>query len=70
MFHVTPFTRYQLRMILLFLLFQTLSSTVAKRRGLSSGDVAARYKHKNAVFDVKVYTESNVISFILSLFKI
>lgn len=40
----------------------TLSSTVAKRRGLSSGDVAAQYKHKNAVFDVKVYTESNVLT--------
>lgn len=37
-----------------------LSSTVAKKGGLSAGDVAAVYKHKNAVLDVKVDTESNV----------
>lgn len=37
-----------------------LSSTVAKKGGLSAGDVAALYKHKNAVLDVKVDTESNV----------
>ncbi|XP_041017046.1 mitochondrial outer membrane protein porin 2-like [Juglans microcarpa x Juglans regia] len=39
-----------------------LSSTVAKKGGLSSGHVAAQYKHKNAVLDVKVDTESNVLT--------
>ncbi|GMY17364.1 mitochondrial outer membrane protein porin 2-like [Fagus crenata] len=37
-----------------------LSSTVANKGGLSSGDVAAQYKHKNAALDVKVDTASNV----------
>lgn len=40
-----------------------------KKGGLSAGDVAAQYKYKNVLFDVKVDTESNVGFFILlSLF--
>jgi len=39
---------------------------VAKKGGLSAGDVAALYKHKNAVVDVKVDTESNVASCLFS----
>ncbi|KAK4744814.1 hypothetical protein SAY87_011126 [Trapa incisa] len=38
-----------------------LSSTVGKNGGLSSGNVTAQYKHKNAVLDVKIDTESNQI---------
>ncbi|KAL5753133.1 hypothetical protein ACOSQ2_023640 [Xanthoceras sorbifolium] len=37
-----------------------LTSTALKKGGLSTGDVAAQYKYKNAVFDVKVDTESNI----------
>ncbi|XP_050291912.1 mitochondrial outer membrane protein porin 2-like isoform X2 [Quercus robur] len=37
-----------------------LSSTAVKKGGFSTGDVAAQYKYKNAVFDVKVDTESNI----------
>ncbi|XP_030947846.1 mitochondrial outer membrane protein porin 2-like [Quercus lobata] len=37
-----------------------LRSTVAKKGSLSSGDIGARYKHKNAALDVKVDTASNV----------
>lgn len=43
---------------------------MAKKGGLSAGDVAALYKHKNAVLDVKVDTESNVASCLFSFFKI
>lgn len=42
---------------------------MAKKGGLSAGDVAALYKHKNAVVDVKVDTESNVASCLFSLSK-
>lgn len=54
------------RVIILFLYLQALSSTVAKKGGLSSGHVAAQYQQKNAVLDVKVDTESNVVSFLFS----
>lgn len=37
-----------------------LTSTVLKKGGLSTGDVAAQYKYKKTVFDVKVDTESNI----------
>jgi hypothetical protein len=40
--------------------FQALTSTAVKKGGLSTGDVAAQYKYKNVVVDVKVDTESNV----------
>ena len=33
-----------------------LTSTVMKKWGFSTGDVAKQYKYKNAVFDVKVDT--------------
>lgn len=41
-------------------LFQALTSTAVKKGGFSTGDVAAQYKYRNAVFDVKVDTESNI----------
>ncbi|GLU20127.1 hypothetical protein SLE2022_363400 [Rubroshorea leprosula] len=37
-----------------------LTSTALKRGGLSIGDVSVLYKYKNALFDVKVDTESNI----------
>ncbi|KAJ9177368.1 hypothetical protein P3X46_012594 [Hevea brasiliensis] len=37
-----------------------LTSTAVKKGGLSTGDVAALYKYKNTLFDVKVDTESNI----------
>ncbi|PSS30695.1 Eukaryotic porin/Tom40 protein [Actinidia chinensis var. chinensis] len=37
-----------------------LTSTALKKGGLSTGDVAAQYKYKNTVVDVKVDTESNI----------
>ncbi|KAF2295557.1 hypothetical protein GH714_033190 [Hevea brasiliensis] len=37
-----------------------LTSTAAKKGGLSTGDVAALYKYKNTLFDVKIDTESNI----------
>lgn len=37
-----------------------LTSTAVKKGGLSTGDVAAQYKHKNNTIDVKVDTESNI----------
>ncbi|PIN03131.1 Porin/voltage-dependent anion-selective channel protein [Handroanthus impetiginosus] len=37
-----------------------LGSTLVKKGGLSSGDVAAQYKLKNAVVDIKFDTESNI----------
>lgn len=49
--------------------FQALTSTAVKKGGLSAGDVAAQYKYKNILFDVKVDTESNVsCSILLPLF--
>ncbi|KAK9749581.1 hypothetical protein RND81_02G135900 [Saponaria officinalis] len=36
------------------------SSTAVKKGGLSTGDVAALYKYKNTVVDVKVDTDSNI----------
>ncbi|KAL9229834.1 hypothetical protein vseg_005260 [Gypsophila vaccaria] len=36
------------------------TSTAVKKGGLSTGDVAALYKYKNTVVDVKVDTESNI----------
>ncbi|KAK4260176.1 hypothetical protein QN277_003326 [Acacia crassicarpa] len=37
-----------------------LTSTAVKKGVVSTGDVAAQYKHKNAVIDVKVDAESNI----------
>ncbi|XP_059641113.1 mitochondrial outer membrane protein porin 2-like [Cornus florida] len=37
-----------------------LTSTALKKGGLSAGDVAAQYKYKNTVIDVKVDTQSNI----------
>ncbi|KAF9621203.1 hypothetical protein IFM89_016697 [Coptis chinensis] len=37
-----------------------LTSTAAKKGGISTGDVAAQYKYKDHVIDVKVDTESNI----------
>ncbi|KAL0325402.1 UNVERIFIED_CONTAM: Mitochondrial outer membrane protein porin 2 [Sesamum radiatum] len=37
-----------------------LGSTLVKKGGLSSGDVAAQYKFKNATVDIKFDTESNI----------
>ncbi|GLT76462.1 hypothetical protein SLA2020_481170 [Shorea laevis] len=39
-----------------------LISNVVEKGGLSSGDVAAQYKHKNAAIDVKLDTESNIMT--------
>ncbi|XP_058080843.1 mitochondrial outer membrane protein porin 2-like [Magnolia sinica] len=39
-----------------------LTSTAVKKGGLSSGDIAAQYKYKNTIFDVKVDTESNIFT--------
>ncbi|OWM80633.1 mitochondrial outer membrane protein porin 2-like isoform X2 [Punica granatum] len=39
-----------------------LSSSVGKNGGLSSGNLSARYRHKNAVLNVKVDTESNILT--------
>ncbi|CAL1392503.1 unnamed protein product [Linum trigynum] len=39
-----------------------VTSNVVEKGGLSSGDVAAEYKHKNATVGFKVDTESNVIT--------
>ncbi|KAJ6872039.1 mitochondrial outer membrane protein porin 2-like [Populus alba x Populus x berolinensis] len=39
-----------------------LTSNVANKGGLSSGDVGARYKYENAEFDVKLETESNIVT--------
>ncbi|XP_047318901.1 mitochondrial outer membrane protein porin 2-like [Impatiens glandulifera] len=37
-----------------------ITSTAVKKGGLSTGDVAAQYKYKNTLVDVKVDTESNI----------
>ncbi|GAB4846896.1 Voltage-dependent anion-selective channel protein 2 [Ancistrocladus abbreviatus] len=37
-----------------------LTSTAVKKGGLSTGDVAAHYKYRNTLIDVKVDTESNI----------
>ncbi|KAI9089303.1 hypothetical protein K1719_029582 [Acacia pycnantha] len=37
-----------------------LTSTAVKKGGLSTGDVAAQYKQKNSIIDIKVDTESNI----------
>ncbi|GAB4849091.1 Voltage-dependent anion-selective channel protein 2 [Ancistrocladus abbreviatus] len=37
-----------------------LTSTAVKKGGLSTGDVAAHYKYKNTLIEVKVDTESNI----------
>lgn len=37
-----------------------LTSTAVKKSGVSTGDVAAQYKHKNTIVDVKLDTESNI----------
>ncbi|KAM7507195.1 hypothetical protein LguiA_017648 [Lonicera macranthoides] len=39
-----------------------LTSTALKKGGLSTGDVAAQYKYKNTLIDVKVDTESNILT--------
>ncbi|XP_047336361.1 mitochondrial outer membrane protein porin 2-like [Impatiens glandulifera] len=37
-----------------------ITSTAVKKGGLSTGDVAAQYKYKNTLVDIKVDTESNI----------
>ncbi|KAM7263266.1 hypothetical protein ACFE04_000949 [Oxalis oulophora] len=39
-----------------------ITSSAVKKGGLSTGDVAAQYKYKNTLFDVKVDTDSNVLT--------
>ncbi|VFQ58347.1 unnamed protein product [Cuscuta campestris] len=39
-----------------------LTSTAVKKGALSTGDVAAQYKYNNTTFDVKVDTESNILT--------
>lgn len=39
-----------------------LASTVVKKGGFSTGDIALQYKYRNALVDVKVDTESNVLT--------
>ncbi|XP_016475582.2 mitochondrial outer membrane protein porin 2 [Nicotiana tabacum] len=39
-----------------------LTSTAVKKGGLSTGDVAAQYKYKNTLIDVKVDTGSNILT--------
>ncbi|XP_028774310.1 mitochondrial outer membrane protein porin 2-like, partial [Neltuma alba] len=46
--------------LFLFNSFQALTSTAVKKGVASTADVAAQYKHKNAVINVKVDTESNI----------
>lgn len=46
-----------------FSLWQILTSTALKKGGLSTGDVAAKYKYRNLLIDVKVDTESKVSIF-------
>ncbi|KAJ8439707.1 hypothetical protein Cgig2_009531 [Carnegiea gigantea] len=41
---------------------RALTSTAVKKGGLSTGDVAAVYKYKNTLIDVKLDTESNISS--------
>lgn len=41
---------------------KALTSSALQKENRSVGDVAARYKYKNAVVDVKVDTQSNVCS--------
>lgn len=43
-----------------FFSIQTLTSTAVKKGGLSTGDLAAKYKYKNTLIDVKVDTASIV----------
>lgn len=43
-----------------FFSFQALTSTAVKKGGLSTGDVAALYKYKNTLIDVKLDTASIV----------
>ncbi|GAB2259949.1 hypothetical protein Droror1_Dr00010804 [Drosera rotundifolia] len=38
------------------------TSTAIKKGGLSTGDIAAKYKYKNTLVDVKVDTESNIFT--------
>lgn len=44
--------------------FQAIGSTLVKKGGLSSGDVAAKFAFRNGAVDVKFDTESNVFSFL------
>ncbi|KAM1091386.1 hypothetical protein FF1_018880 [Malus domestica] len=39
-----------------------LTSTAVKKGGLSIGDILTQYKYKNTVVDVKVDTESNILT--------
>ncbi|XP_058069855.1 mitochondrial outer membrane protein porin 2-like isoform X2 [Magnolia sinica] len=39
-----------------------LTSTAVKKGGLSTGDIAAQYKYKNTIIDVKVDTGSNILT--------
>jgi 2',3'-cyclic-nucleotide 2'-phosphodiesterase (5'-nucleotidase family) len=49
--------------------FQALTSTAVKKGGLSTGDVAAVYKYKNTLIDVKLDTASIVGSFVFCRLK-
>lgn len=46
--------------LLITLPSQILTSTAVKKGSLSTSDLAAKYKYKNVLIDVKVDTESNV----------
>jgi 2',3'-cyclic-nucleotide 2'-phosphodiesterase (5'-nucleotidase family) len=52
-----------------FFSFQALTSTAVKKGGLSTGDVAAVYKYKNTLIDVKLDTASIVGSFVFRRLK-
>jgi len=47
-----------------FFFLQALTSTAVKKGGLSTGDVAALYKYKNTIIDVKLDTASIVGYFV------
>lgn len=47
-------------LLITFCLPQILTSTAVKKGSLSTSDLAAKYKYKNILIDVKVDTESNV----------
>ena len=51
------------------LLFQALTSTALKKGGVHAADVTTQYKYKNAVFDVKIDTDSTVTLFTISIIQ-
>ncbi|KAL9273729.1 Mitochondrial outer membrane protein porin 2-like protein [Drosera capensis] len=44
------------------LFIQEFTSTAIKKGGLSTGDIAVKYKYKNTLVDVKVDTKSNIFT--------